>query len=260
MNIYISDLNPTTTLGVVHIPANFLSYRILTGYLTLECPSRVNDKNEIEQVPIIIDPNAFNMSSNYLRQLQIENCDLGRLDLSFLSEFENLDKLYIINPSSIEKANWYLLPSLPVLIRFYIQIDKELQNNWNKWVQKLPPLTNGLQVFENNAGVDDDTADRLVQWLLNSSVETLQHLELQNTKLTRIPPGISNFENLGGLIITCKDSEIKVLKENSIKLNLLPTLIQISNCGIRELQPGAIQGKNIRIIYFIVSVFKVLKK
>ena len=259
VDIRILYLNPTTTLGKVYIPSNFLSYRIVNAHLTLECPSRVNDQNENEQVPIIIHPNAFHSSSNFLLELNIRNCDLGRLDLSFLFGFENLVTMNFTYPSSIEKANWNFLPSLPVLTNFEIEIHRELQNDWNEWVQKLQPLTNGLEKFICNCGVDDKTADRLVQWLVNSSAATLNNLELRETKLTRVPQGISNFQNLMILKITCNDSEIKVLKENSIKLNVLPSEIEISNCGIGELHPGAIQGKNTQIIYSIVS-FIILKE
>ena len=240
-------LNATTTLGVVHIPANFLSYRILTWYLTLECPSRVNDQNEIDQVPIIIDPNAFNSSANYFKkQLTIWNCDLSHLNFSFLIGFAKLSHIHIINPTSIEMANWEYLPPLPSLIELEIRDDNGvIQNDWNGWTLKLPPLTKGLETFICYGGVDDEAADRLVQWLLNSSATTLQLLDMFQTKLTRIPPEISNFENLiQKLRITCKDSEIKVLMENSINfVNAPPSEIQISYCGTGELMPGAIQGR-----------------
>ena len=247
VGIDIFHLNPATTLGEVHIPANFLSYRHVTENLSLECPS---DPNEIEQVPITIDPNAFNSSSDYLREIIISNCDLGRLDFSFLIGFDLLNFLKIRNPSSIEKANWNLLPSLPSLIQLEITNYKELNNNWNDWTQALRPLTNGLNRLICYASVDDEAADRLVQWLLNSSATTLQRLELRQTKMTKIPPGISNFRNLATeLIITCSDSEMNALEENSIKFEVLPMKIQISGCGIRKLQPGAIQGKNTKLKY-----------
>ena len=237
VKMYSFHLKATATLGVVHIPANFLSYRNVTGYLILECPS---DPNENFQVPIVIDSKAFNASS----RLKIENCDLGRLDFSFLIGFRQLDALMIANSSSMEKANWEILPLLPQLMQIIIRNDNPLiQNDWNKWIQKLPPLTNGLITFICYGGVDDEAADRLVQWLLSSSAATLEHLEMQQTKLTQIPQGISNFENLIDiLIITCNKSEIKVLEENAIKFDVLPYKIEISHCGIREIKSGAIKG------------------
>ena len=238
VNIDELELKAATTLGVVHIPANFLSYRKLIETLTLECPS---DPNENKQVPITIDPNAFN--SSVLEKLNIFNCDLGRLDFSFVAEFRKLRYMMINNASNIEKAKWNQFLILPKYVQLEIRNDKELQNNWNEWVRKLGPLTNGLEKFKCYAGFDDEPADLLVQWLLNSSVATLWHLELQKTKITKIPPGISNFQYIAyDLRITCDDSEIKVLAENSIKFKDLPFNIEISHCGIREIKPGAIQG------------------
>ena len=224
----------------MQIPANFLSYSILTGFFILECTGRVNEKNEIEQAPITIDPNAFKSSSNSLQNLVIYNCDLSRLDFSFLTGFDQLLGLGIVNPTSIFNLT---LPPLPSLLKLAIIVWNE-NWNWNEWTQILHPLTNGLHEFTFIAGVDDEAANRLVQWLLNSSATTLQRLELLQTKITKIPQGISNFENLfDRLIITCNESEIKVLAENSINFfNGLPEEIQITRCGIGELQPGAIQG------------------
>ena len=250
VNFFSFNLEATTTLGVVHIPANVLSYRIVSDFLTLKCH---RGQNEIELVPLTIDPNAFNSSLGYLKQLNIWNCDLGRLDFSFLTGFNQLRVFKVFNATNIEKANWNLFPPLPSLKELEFQIDRELQNNLNAWALKLPPLTNGIRKLVLFASVHDDEADHLVHWLLKSSVATLQHLELQQTKLTRIPPRISQFENLiDSLIITCDDSEINVLIENSIKLNILPSVIEISQCGIDELQSGAIQGKS---SFFKCSLF-----
>ena len=151
------------------------------------------------------------MSSDSLSYLNILNCDLGHFDLSFLTGFHQLYLLSITNVSSIEKARWDLLPSLTFLNHFEIKLEKELQNDFNEWARKLRPLSNGLTPFICHAGVDDEAVDRLVQWLLNSSVETLKHLELQHTRLSRIPPGISHFQNLAEKItITCNESEINM--------------------------------------------------
>ena len=247
-----------TTLGEVHIPADFLSYRILNRFLTLECPSRVNDQNENEQVPITIDRNAFNLSSNVLKYLTIWNCDLTHLDFAFLNGFDKLFEITIMNPSNIEKAKWDLLPALPLLTKFKITIEKDWtrrRNDWKEWVQKLQPLTNGLTRFVSYAEFDNEVADRLVQWLLNSSVATLNYLEMRQTKLTLIPPKISDFQNLDDLIITCKNSEIKSLAENSIRFDILPKYIKISDCGIRELQSGAIQGRSLYNLYSVLYYF-----
>ena len=263
VEMYSFHFNGTTTLGSVHIPANFLSYRTLQWRLTLECPSRINDKNEIEQVPITIDPNAFTSSSESLKHFQICNCNLGRFNFSFLTGFDRLMSVIIENPTNIEKANWNSLSSLLALDELEIIIDNKefIQNNWNEWALQLPPLNKELKKFVCHGGVDDEAADRLAQWLLNSSATILEHLEFRETKLTRIPPGISNFENLvSHLIISCKDSEIKVLAENSIKLNfVIPSEIEISNCGIRELQSGAIQGNNLSFTSYNINPCYILK-
>ena len=248
VEIYTFHLEPATTLGEVHIPENFLSYRCVIWELNLKCPSQINDENE--KVPITIHPNAFNSSSDYFINLIINNCDLSRLDFSFLNGFHNSRVLNIINPTNIEKADWNLLSPLPSLTQLEIDFGKAAEKCVIEWVRQLRPLTNGLNTFIGHGGVDDKAADRLIQWLLNSSAATLQHLKLYETKITEIPPAISNFKNLEvDLIITCsKDSEIRVLAENSIKINVLPSIIEISNCGIRELQSGAIQGRKRRFI------------
>ena len=246
VEIDIFLLEATSTVGEIHIPANFLSYRIITDLLNLKCHGK--QKNEKQQVQITIDPNAFNLSSKTLRELCIINCDLEHLNFSFLTGFNQFRVLKIKNPSNIEKVKWNHLSLLPNLKELEITINEELQNdwnewnNWNAWTLQLRSLTNRLEKFTCYAGVDDEAADRLLQWLLNSSVKSLEFLEMNQAKITRIPPGISKFQYLIDLKISCNDTKIKMLAKNSIKFNILPQTISIYKCGISELQPGAIEG------------------
>ena len=132
----------TTTLGEVHIPANFLSYRIITWVLTLECLIRINDKNGNEPVPIIIDPNAFKSSFNDLNQLIISNCDLGRLDFSFLAGFTQLNQLKIENPFSISNIKWDRMPKLSSLNKIEMFTDKQFEIDWTIYAYDLKDLLN----------------------------------------------------------------------------------------------------------------------
>ena len=209
---------------------------------------------------LIIDPNAFKPSGEQTFSLSIKECDLEYLDLTFLIAFETLGEIKIIRPSNLGNAKWDRLPPINDFGIIYIDDeDEDYQSrlNYIPWVDNLPVLNIGTGLreaqFIGSSFSGDDVADRLVDWLLNSSIESLKINEMKHWKsLNRIPHNLSSFKALERLNIFCQggNSSMKnVLDNGSIKMYghrqywQKTVGLAIENCKIQEIKSGAIQGK-----------------
>ena len=91
------------------------------------------------------------------------------------------------------------LPPLPLLNRLDV-----LQSKGMNQLSKFPNLTNGLIKAKFGGGENDaqyslnnEATNRIIDWLLLSSTNTLEEIIFVNmTKLTRVPHKISSFKAL----------------------------------------------------------------
>ena len=88
----------------------------------------------------------------------------------------------------------------------------------------------------------DEITDRVLQNLVNSSSETLEVLFMSSANLTRIPHHLSSFYRLHQLQIFCFAPTIKVIETGALNFSAPITKVEIQNCGIKEIQPGALLG------------------
>ena len=175
----------------------------------------------------------------------IQNCNLDRLDFSFLAGFQQLQELAIAYSINIGKAGWARLPPLKSLQRLHIE-DREMPTNSsnNGFADNLPPLSRGFsEVRLIGIGFSgDEMADRIIQWILNSSADTLKILGISYWgNLTRLPRQLYFFKNLNYLWLICQNFEIKIIEEQSLSLSAR-SYFAIHDCGVREIKPGAFQG------------------
>ena len=229
----------------LNIPSHLLASHT-SALLNIECCSSPDEEyiNSVKFRPkITIEPDAFSSTSKKTESLLLFNCDLGSLDFLFLSGFDQLARIRIRRSFNIGKANWHSLPPLPALQNLCIE-DDQLHPN-NSWADNLPSLINGIEEL-SLIGVGfsgDETAERILQWIHQSSAETLTDVELINwSKLTRIPRWLSFFRKLERLEIICDNFEIQVMEENSIVFNAPIRRFALQNCGVREIKPDAFQG------------------
>lgn len=247
-NITSLNLHPSKE-EFVNISAHILGAHKVINALSMGC----SDRHEEKKNKLIIDPDAFSLSGLLTKSLYITDCNLEFLDFAFLAPFVNLNVIQILNSQNIGKANWSALPYLPALIK--IVIDDDNPPDWNNhWSQNLPPLKRGLFYIElNGIGFSgDEVADRIFQWLLDTSAKTLDAIKIERWgNLTRIPSRHwSSFENLRYVMLSCDNFDIEVIEENSILFGdaFLDKII-IKNCGIRMIKSGAIKGDILKLLY-----------
>ena len=251
-NITILNLRPSTD-EFVNVPAHILGSHKVTNVLSIACSNR----QEVKKNKLIIDPDAFSLSGLLTKLLYITDCNLEFLDFAFLVPFSKLFEVDILFSSNIGKANWSTLPYLPALIKMVIYDDNPPDLN-NHWSTNLPPLKRGLFCVElKGIGFSGDkVADRIFQWLLDTSAKTLDVIKIERWgNLTRIPSRHwSSFENLRYVMLSCDNFDIEVIEENSILFGdaCLDKII-IKNCGIRMIQPGAIKGDILKLLYKLIK-------
>jgi len=170
------------------------------------------------------------------------NCNL--LDLGFLSGFDKLTHLDFDNIYNIQHC-FPSLPPLPRLTMLHIEFSTGLNELIN-----FPTLINGLKDIRFLGGVDcnctnkdinDETADRIVDWLLLSSSNTLQGMSISKmNQVTRVPHKIASFKALRSLQLF--KNVISTIKSGAFSFSVPVSLLDIFGNGIKEIEPGAFQG------------------
>ena len=145
------------------------------GILHLKIGYPIKSYSEDLSPSLQVDANAFRLTKNYTNEFSIYYVDCTLLDLGFLSEFNNLTKLDFSHIDNIQ----HCLPSLPPLPKL-TSLDFSFCTGMNH-PNMFPTLTNGLKKFFFFGDVDnidtmynDETVDRIVDWLLLSSSNTLK--------------------------------------------------------------------------------------
>ncbi len=187
-----------------------------------------------------IDPNAFRSSKSYTNKFELRFIDCTLLDLSFLSGFDNLTELWFFHIDNIHRC-LSSLPPLPKLARLEF-FSCEGMNE----LHTFPSLINGLNkvLFDGeNVTYNDETVDRILDWLLLSSSETLEEMKMAYmNQVTRVPLKISSFKALRRLWLY--ENSISTIKSGAFSFSVPVSELNIRGNGIRGIEPGAFQGKN----------------
>ncbi len=192
-----------------------------------------------------IDPNAFRLTKSYTTEFLLNHIDCTLMDLNFLSGFDKLYKLVFTNVWNIQ----FCLPSLPSLPRLSV-LRLVYCSGLNEF-NTFPILLNGLKDFqlygfENDITeriFTDKTVDRILDWVLLSSSDTLEELTIVNsTQLTQVPRQISSFKALKELWL--HNNNISSVKTNAFHFNVPVSSLNIKENGIKEIEANAFQGIN----------------
>jgi len=140
------------------------------------------------------------------------------------------------------------LPKLPPLPRL-IELDISYCSGIDK-LNTFPNLINGLKQFKFFGELDkidtiynDATVDRIVDWLLLSSANTLEEIIIADmNQVTRVPPKIASFKALRKLRLT--ENKISTIKHRALSFSVPVAELSIEASGIKEIEPGAFQGKH----------------
>jgi len=195
-------------------------------------------------IKLQVDADAFRSTKSYTNQLKLYAFDCILLDLGFLSGFDKMTELKFGVIDNIQ----HCFPSLPPLPNLNF-----LEMTWVKGMNHLnsfPTLTNGLKVFRlfgdvynSDKAYNDETVDRIMDWLLLSSSETLEEIKIADmNQLTQVSLKISSFKALRKLWLY--DNSISTIKSGAFSFSVPVSELTIRGNGIREIEPGAFQGKH----------------
>jgi Leucine-rich repeat (LRR) protein len=185
----------------------------------------------VENSNLRVSNDAFRASSDEsVRAVNIDGCNLSRLDFAFMSYMYKLHSLYIFR--SLEFVSFQGLPgnrdfklmSITESSQFYALDD-------------TPALLFGLEIlYLNDNQLDDTEATKLIKSLASTSVDSLTEFRLYNNKLTRIPDMLLSMANLKELSLN--NNQITLLSTNSLAFKG-PISISLGNNSIRNIRPGA---------------------
>ena len=196
------------------------------------------------------DQQAFRSSKNTTTWLIITNCDLTGLDFGFLSGFDQLSLTYFSGLSNIGAANWNSFPSLLSLNELTIYKSAGL----NEWTS-FPRLTRGLdRVHIQECDIQDAAMDRVLNWIAQSSVDTLLRLEIEINFLTTVPLmlRVPSFSNLKTLYMGKQKTAIPVVPSGSFHGISPYYQLLVEDAGITKIDEGAFQGHKIKVSFIIV--------
>ena len=141
------------------------------------------NEGNAEQFHLEIHSDAFVNSNtrNFTEMFKIENCDMLLLNFTFLTEFNQLNTLYIENSFHVHLRN---LPPLLNLVRLYLRYT----NGLSEWTD-FPKLINGLYELDliGNRLLDEEI-DRVLKWIFSGpSSNTLGVLDVGINSMSQIP-------------------------------------------------------------------------
>ncbi len=179
-----------------------------------------------------VNAEAFRSSSNFTTSLKIDECDFRQTDYSFLTGFDTLEEINIALSVNV-KINLASLPALPSLVNLTIHgrsggylfddIDPSVSSSWVEIPSKMARGLSKLSL-EGLFDLDEISLDLILDWVLQSSENSLEELHIEGIKfLSKIPRQVAFF------------SRLKVLKVLSDQLMSLPAGSLRFSSPIREI-------------------------
>jgi len=210
---------------------------------------------------LILQPSIFNETFIPEDVFTVNVIDCTHLDLGFLSGFDQLTQLNLFNINNIQ----HCLPSLPSLPKL-TSLDLEYCTGLN-YLNIFPTLTNGLKRFyfwgdDNNIHTiyNDETVDRIMDWLLLFSVNTLEEMKITYmNQVTQVPHKITSFKALRKVWLPY--NKISIIKSEAFSFSVPVFELNIHGNGIKEIEPGAFHGTHDTSIYNYtkINILRILK-
>jgi len=197
-----------------------------------------------------MDPDAFRSSANIFESLYLDKFDTSQLDFGFLVKFPKFNSLglsYIKNFMD----SFPVLYSLPALEDLSLGNLIGLNETWQSINETL--RGNGLIYFTiSSCDLDDFGIAHMIDWILPSSVETLNQLIISDNKLRSVPQKLASFKKLQYMDMSF-NRENCVIANESIYMSWFPTIggsdgsfpdcyLAISSAQVVHVEPGAFQG------------------
>lgn len=193
-----------------------------------------------ESTSLEVDHEAFTSTKQYTKKVILNRIECSLLNLNFLSGFGQLKSLTFANMNNIHNC----LPTLPFLpnltkLRFDNCLGMHQLKNFPKLTKRLESLT----VFGHENSIenlwDDATISRVLDWLIDSSVNALEELQFGNLKqMTQVPRQISSFKALTNLWMF--NTSISSIRSGTLLFS--GSVLGIVANGLKEIEPDAMQG------------------
>ena len=201
-------------------------------------------KNSQRHFLLSIDSEAFRSSKNTTVSLDLNYCDMSQLGFDFLSEFSQLTSITFSNMSNVGLANYTSLPPLLGLTELHITSSTGL----NEW-KAFPQLSDGLKsLYLQSNEIKNEAMDRILKWAAEYSVETLEHLRIDDNDLTIIPEQVHIFSKLQILRLDNQKHGISEIPSGSFHGTSQHYALYAMNNKIETIQEGAFQGNRGKII------------
>lgn len=207
--------------------------------------SAVKGRDTSNSLRLQVDPNAFRFTKNYTTKFMLDTLDCSALDFRFLSEFTQLTNLTIYRMENMALC----LQNLTKLPQTLTNLEISYPNGMNE-LTSLPTLTNGLKVsYFWGFPLSDPTRkwnvevmDKILDWVLNSSADTLHSLSFcRMNLLTEVPSQIVSFKALNKVWL--KYNKLSTIKIGSFSFKVPVARLDLIGNGITEIESGAFQGK-----------------
>lgn len=230
---------PSSPQQFVELPEDLINDYVIKS-IRLYCPEQEDSDSRI---PLRIDINAFRSTQNNTTEIVLRGCDLGDLDFTFLSGFDQLKTLSIDRATDLHKS-FVTLPPLPSINRLSLRACTESDISENTWKEFPEPFVRGITElclsFHNN--LDDSMLSRILEWVLKSSADSLREFDIfQNKKMTTIPPQVGNFTKL--VYFSASHNGLPLsLSEGSLKFGGPIENIHLTSSQITNILPGTFEG------------------
>lgn len=173
------------------IPAGLIGNHTFGG-LTINCPNRFT--------PLMVDPMAFTLTGVMTAALTVKNCDLSKLDWSFIKSFNSMTDLTVTTSSNLHTM-FYTFPSsnLNDLYRITLTFITGMNGFANASLKYPPILQAELEKVEISYCYDltDAALDRLLtKWIVPSGKDSIEELTIIGNSLTTIPLNLPAMDGL----------------------------------------------------------------
>ena len=217
------------------IPNNLISNK-KTEKLVFDCG---------EIIKATFEKDSFNSTRSYTTIIELYKCLLWQdSDLSFIDGFTKMKSLLIEKFDDMGRIFSTFPTNLPTLSHI-----KLIQcYGWDTLMHAPLPIVDArnfirLDVVES-VGINDDVMNVVIEWAVQSFNSTLKSLYIHSNNLTRIPSHIEFFGRIETLDM--KNNFFPRILAGSLKITSKDLgFVDLSNCGVIEMEPNVFEGKTI---------------
>ncbi len=232
--IELSEVSFYKNVADDFIPDHLISDK-RTGKIFFDCvyPTR----------PVRVSKNAFDSTRQHTTYAELNNCLLQDSDFSFIDGFTQMSYLSITNFYEMGKS----FSTFPTNLQFISNLKLIQCSGWDTLVNPSSPIVGATRLarldITQSFDMNDDVMNMVMEWTAASFNSTLKSLYIYSNNLTRIPPQIELFGAMDVLDIS--NNLFALIPAGSLKFksNVL-SLIDISNCGVRDIESSAFVGNN----------------